>query len=315
MYEDEIDDVNVEDGFDEEEVIVNVVDERDEADRVEPFADDDDDDTEPTEEELAAVSKKVQKRINTLTAKFHDQRRKAEAADRMQAEAIRFAEQTHAENAQMRKVLAEGEAVVLSEVRSRVKTEVEHATRLHIAALESGDPSEIAASQRALNKAQIQEANAENYRPQVSQTPPETQRPPQQQQQRVDHDFEAWREKNEWWDTNPMLRAAATALHNQLVQNANKGGEPVGTELYYRQVDAAMRPLVASFQVPPGGKGASVPVSAPAPSVVAPTSRNAAVKSPRTVTLTDSAAKLAKRLRIPLELYASEVRKLDGTNQ
>jgi hypothetical protein len=100
-----------EDGTENEEIVVEVLDERAPEDQVELLAEDavDDDDAEPTEEELQALSQRVQKRIGKLTFKFNDQRRKAEAAERMQEEAIKYAEQTHQENLQMRKVLAEGE--------------------------------------------------------------------------------------------------------------------------------------------------------------------------------------------------------------
>jgi len=295
----------------EGDFVVEIVDERDPEDQVDLLDDSaEDDDAEPTEEELQALSQRVQKRIGKLTFKYNDQRRKAEAAQRMQEEAIKFAEMTRAENLQMRKVLAEGENVVLSEVRARVKSDVENAHRAHIAAIEEGDPQKIADTQKMLNRAQIEEHQAETYRPQITQAPPETVRQ-QQVTPVVDERFESWRSKNDWWDDNKMLRAAATELHNQLAANQNSTGVTVGSDEYYNQIDSAMKPLVASFKSNPGSKGESVPVSTPAPSVVAPTSRNAATKSPRTVTLTDTAAKLANRLKIPLELYAAEKRKLD----
>jgi hypothetical protein len=302
---------------------IEVIDEREPEDQREPAVEaeaaPEDAEGEPTDEELKAVSARVKKRIDKLTFKINDERRGREAAERMQEEAILFAKQQQQENGQLRNLMQEGETFLVSEVRNRTKAEVGRAQQEYQLALSEGDPIRIADAQMALNRSQIEQHQADAY---VPQPVPQQQAPPQQagqtqtaqtpQQQQVDVDFERWKGRNEWFDSDNGKRGYAKALHEEIAADPNKGGVYVGTEAYYTEIDNKMKEAFPSFF---GVEGTSEPAANPPSSVVAPTSRqpSAAAGSPRKVQLTDTQVSLAKRLKIPLEVYAREHLKLGGS--
>jgi hypothetical protein len=297
---------------------IEVVDERAPEDQREPGTEAPNEDGDPTDEELQAVSARVRKRIDKLTFKINDERRGREAAERMQEEAIRFAQAQQTENGQLRTLMAEGENVLVSEVRERTKGAVVAAQQEYQAAVEEGDPARLGTAQMALNRAQIEEHEAESYTPSVpvqpGQTPTQTQPGPveqaaqQLQAPAVDRDFESWKGRNEWFDTDLPKRSYAMAIHEEMQNNQNSSGVIVGSPAYYIEID---RRMSAVFPADAGSEGTSEPAATPAPTVVAPSSRQSAGSgSPRKVQLTETQVSLAKRLNIPLEVYARETLKL-----
>lgn len=309
-----------------EEFTIEVVDDRDSEDRRDVVADSDipDDDGEPTDEELQAISGRVKKRIDNLTFKYNNERRRAEAASKLQEEAVRFAEKTREENMRMRSILEEGETVLLAAERDRTKALVDKAMQQHALALESGDPAEISKAQMALNRAQIEQHQAERITPSAAPVQPQGQAPvpqgqvPQQpqnaqppQQQVVDPDFESWREKNQWFDSDAKMRAYAIALHQEIKNNEQSTGVLVGSDAYYNQIDSTMKAAFPTFF---RAEGTSEPAASPAPPVVAPVSRaNGADTKPRKVQLTETQVDLAKRLGLTPEVYARELIKLGAS--
>ena len=88
---------------DGDEFEVTIVDDRPVADQVEPRnedqnANDDDFDADLTGDEQKSAGPRVTKRIGRLRYEYHEQRRAREAAERMQQEAVRFAQQQQGEN-------------------------------------------------------------------------------------------------------------------------------------------------------------------------------------------------------------------------
>jgi hypothetical protein len=304
---------------------IEVVDEREPEDQREPEVEtpvaDLDPDGEPTDEELKAVSARVKKRIDKLTFKINDERRGREAAERMQEEAIRFAQQQQGENTQLRTLMQEGETFLVSEVRNRTKTEVTSAHQELQQAMNEGDPIKIADAQMRLNRAQIEQHQAETYTPQIApqqgQTPTQTTQPmpqaaPPPQPPKAEPDFVDWQNRNPWFNVDMEKRKHAIALHEDIKARQESTGVFVGTDEYYTQIDSKMKEAFPSFF---GVEGTSEPAANPAPPVVAPTSRQPADSggSPRKVQLTETQVSLAKRLKIPLEVYAREHLKLGSS--
>lgn len=302
----------LDDQFKVGEYEIEVVDEREPEDQREPEAPATDD-GEPTDEELQAVSARVKKRIDKLTFKINDERRGREAAERMREEAIRFAQQQQNENGQLRTLMAEGESVLVDEVRSRTKAEVAAAQQEYALAVEEGDPARVSAAQMRLNRSQIEEHQAETYQPQIAaqpgQTPTQVAPPAAPQQAVVDQDFENWKGRNQWFDTDLPRRNYAMAIHEEMAQNEGTTGVRVGSPEYYVEID---RRMSAVFPAASGTEGKSEPAASPAPPVVAPAARTPQGDggSPRKVQLTETQVSLAKRLNIPLEVYARETLKL-----
>jgi hypothetical protein len=270
------------------------------------------------DEELRDVSGRVKKRIDQLTFKYNDERRKVESAERMREEAVRFAEQRQRENEDMRRILAEGEKVVVAEVLSRTKADVDRAKQQYAIAVEEGDPALVAEAMATLNKAQIEQHQAETYQP-VSQPAPEpfvpAQAPPPPQQQVAppaeEPAFTEWKANNEWFETDPDKRMFAIAVHEELARTQESTGVIVGTDAYYKRIDERMS---AAFPALRGTEGEGEPVRSPAPPVVAPAARASAPsdKMPRKVVLSPTQVDLAKRLGLTPEQYARENFKLNG---
>jgi hypothetical protein len=107
----------------------------------------------------------------------------------------------------------------------------------------------------------------------------------------------AWRNENQWFGKNRPMTAFTLGLHEQLVE---EGVDPTSNE-YYEAINKTVRSkFPESFsdeQSKPGAKRTSS-------NVVAPASRNVA---PKKITLTQTQVALAKKLRIPLDLYARKV--------
>jgi hypothetical protein len=90
----------------------------------------------------------------------------------------------------------------------------------------------------------------------------------------------------------------ALALHNKLVKS---GVDPASDE-YYERVNARMRQVFPdAFE---SGKQTNAPTSSRKSNVVAPATRSTA---PKKIVLTKSQVEIAKRLGVPLELYARKV--------
>jgi hypothetical protein len=116
----------------------------------------------------------------------------------------------------------------------------------------------------------------------------------------VDPKFQAWEAQNKWFGANRKMTAYAFALHEDLVQNERIAPS---SDDYYRRIDAEMRERFPDqFE---SEKSADAPTQrTPKSNVVAPATRSTA---PKKVVLTKSQVEIAKRLGVPLELYARKV--------
>jgi len=140
----------------------------------------------------------------------------------------------------------------------------------------------------------------QNFRPtplQVEETP--VQMAPQPQQAApVDEKLLAWQDQNQWFGSNKRMTAYALGLHEDLVGE----GIPAGSDEYYKRINADMRERFSDQF------GADESVDAKPQrtksNVVAPATRSTA---PRKIVLTQTQVQIAKRLGVPLELYARKV--------
>ena len=114
----------------------------------------------------------------------------------------------------------------------------------------------------------------------------------------VDEKLLAWQEKNQWFGSNKRMTAYALGLHEDLVGE----GIPAGSDEYYKRINADMRERFSDQF------GADESVDAKPQrtksNVVAPATRSTA---PRKIVLTQTQVQIAKRLGVPLELYARKV--------
>ena len=255
---------------------------------------------EVTDEELSKYDESVQKRIKHFTKGYHDERRAKEAAQREKDEALRFAQALAEENKQLKGSVNQNQIALLEQAKKVVANELEVAKRQYKEAYEAGDSDALVNAQEALTLARMKAEKVQNFKPtplHVEETPVQI-APQPQQAAPVDEKLLAWQEKNQWFGSNKRMTAYALGLHEDLVGE----GIPAGSDEYYKRINADMRERFSDQF------GADESVDAKPQrtksNVVAPATRSTA---PRKIVLTQTQVQIAKRLGVPLELYARKV--------
>lgn len=254
-----------------------------------------------TDEELSKYDESVQKRIKHFTKGYHEERRAKESAEREREEALRFAQNMAEENKKLKGSLSQGQTALLEQAKQVVSNEVATAKRLYKEAYEAGDSDKLLEAQDALTNAKIRADKVNNFRPTPLQDNTNTVQPVPQPRQTapVDNKLLAWQDKNQWFGTNKRMTAYALGLHEDLEGE----GIPAGSEEYYRRIDADIRERF-SDQFGTEKPAEATQSQRTKSNVVAPATRSTA---PRKVVLTQTQVNLAKRLGVPLELYARKV--------
>lgn len=251
------------------------------------------------DEELAKYDEGVRKRIQHFTKGYHEERRAKEAALREREEAIRAAQTIAEENKKLKGSLSQGQQALLEQAKKVVATEIEAAKKKYKDAYESGDADALVAAQEELTTAKMKAERVNNFKP----APVQEEKPDVQTGQNVSSpapDTRAleWQRDNQWFGTDEEMTGFALALHNKLV---NSGVDPTSDD-YYERVNARMRQVFPdAFE---SEKQTNAQSSSRKSNVVAPATRSTA---PKKIVLTKSQVEIAKRLGVPLELYARKV--------
>lgn len=255
------------------------------------------------EEELAGYGEKVRKRIQHLQKGYHEAKREADEAKREREEAIRAAQAIVDENKKLKGSLNQGQEALFEQAKKVVASEVEEAKRKYKEAYESGDSDAVVKAQEALTAVSIKADRVNNFKPTPLQEDETEVQIPQVQNRAapVDKKAEKWRQNNEWFGNDDEMTSFALGLHNKLVKN---GVDPTSDD-YYERVDARMRQVFPdAFESEEPAEEPEKVEKRPSKSNVAPATRSSA---PRKVTLTQTQVNIAKRLGVPLELYARKV--------
>lgn len=255
---------------------------------------------EVTDEELSKYDESVQKRIKHFTKGYHDERRAKEAAEREKEEALRFAQALAEENKKLKGSVNQNQAALLEQAKKVVANELEVAKRQYKEAYEAGDSEALVNAQEALTTAKMKAEKVNNFKPTPLQEEKTVVQPTHQPQPAapVDEKLLAWQDQNQWFGSNKRMTAYALGLHEDLIGE----GIPAGSDEYYKRINADMRERFADQF------GADEPADAKPQRTksnnVAPATRSTA---PRKIVLTQTQVNLAKRLGVPLELYARKV--------
>jgi hypothetical protein len=255
---------------------------------------------EVTDEELAKYDEGVQKRIKHFTKGYHEERRAKETAEREREEALRLAQAVLEENKKLKGSVNQNQTALLEQAKRVVSNEVETAKRMYKEAYESGDSDKLVEAQEALTIAKIRADKVNNFKPaplQEEETPVQIAQQPTRAAP-VDEKLLAWQDQNQWFGSNKRMTAYALGLHEDLVSE----GIPSGSDEYYRRINADIRERFSDQF------GAEESVDAKPQrtksNIVAPATRSTA---PKKIVLTQTQVNLAKRLGVPLELYARKV--------
>jgi|TARA_R110000803_G_scaffold156719_2_gene221285 hypothetical protein len=304
----------------EEELQVEIVDDTPEQDK--PFVKEPDQpevrdqDAESSEDnDLEGYSEKVQKRIKKMKYDYHEERRAKESAVRMREEAVKFAENANHENARLKKLIEIGGKALTSASEARVDNDLGSAERLYKEAYENGDSDSMLQAQKQIatltyekNKLTEPTGSWSDYPQEPAPQQQAAQALPEADPKAVD-----WLKNNDWFQKpgNEEMTSFAYGLHEKLVRTENVN--PSSDE-YYSRINSRMREVFPTFfdikqeTVTVTDEYIS-PQSRPrTANVVAPSQRSTG-KAPRKIKLTGSAVKLAKRLGLTNEQYATQVLK------
>lgn len=262
---------------------------------------------DPTDDELATYDEKVQARIKKFTKGYHDERRAKEQALREREAAETFARQVYEENKKLQHHLAASSQVFVEQSQNAAQLELETAKKKYKEAYEAGDSDALTDAQAEVAKATWKLEKAQDLKP--LQAPTNQVQPPQRSNapQVTDRD-QRWLKTNTWFGTDPEMTASALGLHQKLAKD--RGDTFVGSDDYYNIVDATMRRRFPEYFGSDDGPAQEEepPRRAAKPAaVVAPATRST---PPNRIRLKASEAAIAKRLGVPLELYAKQVAQL-----
>jgi hypothetical protein len=266
-----------------------------------------------TDDELNSYDEKVQKRLKKFTKGYHDERRAKEEALRERQAAEDFAKQVYEENKRLQQQLSEGSKIFIEQGKSAAQLALESAKKRYKDAYESGDVDAVAEAQAEIAQATLKLDKAENLRPIEVHEKPEYS-PAKSVANQSNAKLEGWLADNPWYGDqedpdHTVMSATALGVHNALVKQYGQGF--VGSDDYYEKIDSRMRRSFPDYFRSQEGQDdpeeepqqAATPRAKPA-TVVAPATRST---SPKKVKLSASQVAIAKRLGVPLELYAKKV--------
>ena len=253
---------------------------------------------EEPKEELEEYSEGVQKRISKLTKKWREAERQKEAA-------LEFAKGGQVELEQLKTKVSRLEPGYVNAMEGKLKSGLESAKATLLRAREAGDIDAEVNAQKEIARIGVEESKVNTlknrYQQQAAQAPtaPRTldqavQAPP------ADPKAEAWADNNEWFGKDNAMTYTAFDLHDKLTKN--EGFDPHSDD-YYKEIDRRMRlDFPHKFDRKELSEGTTKPTQ-----TVASATRS--VKPGRkTVRLTSSQVAIAKKLGVPLEEYAKQLK-------
>jgi hypothetical protein len=248
-------------------------------------------------QELEEYSQGVQKRIAKLTKKWREAERQKEAA-------LDYAKGVQHEHSQLKTRISRLEPSYVSAIESRVVAGLQAAQAKLARARDAGDIATEVEAQKEIAKLGVEESRVASLKQKQAEfKEKEVKTPTLEQaiapQQTPDPKAESWAEKNEWFGKDSAMTYTAFDLHKKLTEE--EGFDPKSDE-YYAEVDKRMRlDFPHKF-----GRTESKESTKPTQTVASATR---SVKPGRnTVRLTSSQVAIAKKLGVPLEEYAKQLK-------
>ena len=252
---------------------------------------------ETKKEELEDYSEGVKKRIAKLTKKWREAERQREAA-------LEYAKGVKEEHENLKTKLSTIEPNYVTAMEGRVISGLQAAQSQLAKAREAGDIAAEVEAQKMIAKLGVEEARVANLKKQAAAKPTEVKTPTLDQaiapqQAKPDPKAEKWAEDNPWFGQDSAMTYTAFDLHKKLTEE--EGFDP-NTDEYYKEVDKRMR-----LDFPHKFGNTETKESTKPTQTVASATRS--VKPGRqTVRLTSSQVAIAKKLGVPLEEYAKQLK-------
>lgn len=258
---------------------------------------------EPTDEELDKYEESVRKRLKRFSKGYHDEKRRAEAAEQEREAAILFARQIAEENKKLKDNLGQNTNLLVGSVKAKAEGDLDIAKKRYKTAYENADSDELVAAQEALVAAKLQLDRVNNFRPPLQEKENTVQRELlSAQRPKADPKAMSWRQDNDWFGEDEEMTSLALGVHERLVK---QGVDPTSDE-YYDAINRTMRKrFPEKFEDSEEVETETKPRAKPS-SVVSPATRSTA---PKKIKLEPRQVQMAKKLGVPLELYAQHVAK------
>jgi hypothetical protein len=254
--------------------------------------------TEDKKKELEDYSDGVQKRIAKLTKKWREAERQKEAA-------VEWAQKVKAEQESLQSRLKTIEPNYVNAMEGRVVSGLQAAQSQLAKAREAGDIGAEVEAQKMIARLGVEEARVANLKKKAEatvKTPVETPTLDQAIAPKStvsDPKAEEWAEKNPWFGSDNAMTYTAFDLHKKLTEEE---GFDAQSDEYYNEIDRRMK-----LDFPHKFGNTESTVTTKPTQTVASAKRSVNSKSQKTVRLTPSQVTIAKKLGVPLELYAKQL--------
>jgi len=260
-------------------------------------------------DELEEYSDAAKKRIREFKKIWHDERRRADAAERERQEALEVTKKLYEENRNLKGKVNSTETVAVNSFKTNAEHELSMAKKDYREAYESGDADKLVEAQEKMTAAKIKldrvlDATENlNQRKALQERENEVKIPQVEQPVVRDQKATAWQERNSWFGQDDEMTSLALGLHEKLVKE--NGMSYATTDEYYKRIDETMRKrFPENFEDVEDEKPRSKPST-----VVAPASRSTSSKKIR---LNTSQLAIAKKLGLTPEQYARELLKMEN---
>ena len=262
---------------------------------------------EPKEDDkLEEYSKGVQARIAKLTRKMREAERQRDAA-------TEYAKSVEEKRQSMEKRFAKTDEQYLKKFESSINTGLEAAQKELAAAIEAGDAkAQVEANKRiatlAFENAKLTEAKegratastgGEVTKPSEVKAPTQ----PVTQDEPSDPMAEAWAAKNTWFGKDRAMTYTAFEIHKDLVE---REGYDSKSDEYYAEIDKRIRVDFPHKFAKSDNNQSTNPVQTVA------SVKKSVRPGRKTVKLTSSQVAIAKKLGVPLEEYAKQLKNTGG---
>ena len=264
-------------------------------------------DEKKSDSELEEYSRGVQARIAKLTRKMREAERREQAA-------LDYAKGVEEKRQQLESKFKKTDSDYIKKFESTISSGLEAAQKELAAAIESGDAkAQVEANKRiatlAFENAKLDAAKegrenlqAEKPVQNLSQGGQRNQ-PAMEDSINPDPRAEAWAAKNSWFGTDRAMTYTAFEIHKDLTEK--EGYDPSSDE-YYAEVDKRMR---VDF---PHKFGNTEDKQSAAPVQTVASAKRSVKPGRKTVRLTSSQVAIAKKLGVPLEEYAKQLKNTEG---
>ena len=260
-----------------------------------------------SDSELEDYSKGVQARIAKLTRKMREAERREQAA-------LDYAKGVEEKRVALEKRFEKTDSDYIKKFESTINSGMEAAQKELAAAIEAGDAqAQVLANKRiatlAFENAKLEaakegrEVKSQEQKPVTLSQGGNVSQPAMDESINPDPRAEAWAAKNSWFGSDRAMTYTAFEIHKDLTEK--EGYDPSSDE-YYAEVDKRIKVDFPHKFGNTNDKQSTAPVQTVA-------SANRSVKPGRkTVRLTSSQVAIAKKLGVPLEEYAKQLKITEG---